>query len=158
MTLPEKKNTIRAVYVPVRKANNQKIGWLAVPYPEAGVTSIFAASDFLGTLLNVYVFLLLVAGGLAFFVANSVTKPLVRLMDNLRKIKLGKKNEQLTWDQQDEIGSLIHEYNKMIDQLEESTALLVKSEREGAWRDMAQQVAHEIKKSAYPDEAEHPIS
>lgn len=92
-----------------------------------------------------YVFLLLVAGGLAFFVANSVTKPLVRLMDNLRKIKLGKKNEQLTWDQQDEIGSLIHEYNKMIDQLEESTALLVKSEREGAWRDMAQQVAHEIK-------------
>ena len=144
------KNTIRAVYVPVRKANNQKIGWLAVPYPEAGVTSIFAASDFLGTLLNVYVFLLLVAGGLAFFVANSVTKPLVRLMDNLRKIKLGKKNEQLTWDQQDEIGSLIHEYNKMIDQLEESTALLVKSEREGAWRDMAQQVAHEIKNPLTP--------
>lgn len=148
--LTSDKNSIRAVYVPVRKTNNQKSGWLAVPYLEADVTSIFAASDFLGTLLNVYVLLLLIAGGLAFFVANSVTKPLVRLMDNLRKIKLGKKNEQLTWDQQDEIGSLIHEYNKMIDQLEESTALLVKSEREGAWRDMAQQVAHEIKNPLTP--------
>lgn len=143
-------SSIREAYVPVRQGREDQPAWLAVPYSEANTTSFFAASDLLGTLLNVYVFLLLVAGGLAFFVANSVTKPLVRLVENLRQIKLGKKNEQLQWDRQDEIGSLINEYNNMIGKLEESTDLLVKSEREGAWRDMAQQVAHEIKNPLTP--------
>lgn len=143
-------SSIREAYVPVRQGRGDQPAWLEVPYSEANMTSFFAASDLLGTLLNVYVFLLLVAGGLAFFVANSVTKPLVRLVENLRQIKLGKKNEQLQWDRQDEIGSLINEYNNMIGKLEESTDLLVKSEREGAWRDMAQQVAHEIKNPLTP--------
>ncbi|HMT77454.1 MAG: GHKL domain-containing protein [Saprospiraceae bacterium] len=143
-------NYIKAVYVRLRQGDEERSAWLSIPYSEGNTNTFFAASDFLGTLLNVYIFLLLVAGGIAYFVANSVTKPLVRLMENLRQIKLGKKNEQLKWEQQDEIGTLIYEYNNMITQLEESTDLIIKSEREGAWRDMAQQVAHEIKNPLTP--------
>ncbi len=143
-------NYIKAAYVRLRQGDDERSAWLSVPYSEGNTNTFFAASDFLGTLLNVYIFLLLVAGGIAYFVANSVTKPLVRLMENLRQIKLGKKNEQLKWEQQDEIGTLIYEYNNMITQLEESTDLIIKSEREGAWRDMAQQVAHEIKNPLTP--------
>ncbi|MCO6459928.1 MAG: GHKL domain-containing protein [Saprospiraceae bacterium] len=148
--LSSDKRSIRAAYVRLNRSADFNPAWIAVPYSEANTSSFFAASDFLGTLLNVYIFLLLVAGGIAYFVANSVTKPLVRLMENLKQIKLGKKNEQLQWEQQDEIGTLIYEYNNMINQLEESADLLVKSEREGAWRDMAQQVAHEIKNPLTP--------
>ena len=146
---PESKSIDKA-YLPVKNGNQVRIGWLEVPYTNGSSTNYFAVSDFLGTLLNVYVFLLLVAGAIAIGVANSITKPLVRLVDKLKLIKLDKKNEPLQWSQHDEIGSLIMEYNNMIEKLEESATLLVKSEREGAWRDMAQQVAHEIKNPLTP--------
>lgn len=38
----------------------------------------------------------------------------------------------------------------MVDQLDESVALLAKSERDSAWREMARQVAHEIKNPLTP--------
>lgn len=50
----------------------------------------------------------------------------------------------------DEIGMLVEQYNTMIDYLEESYRQLARSEREGAWREMARQVAHEIKNPLTP--------
>ena len=142
--------SIDKAYVPIKNGSQSKVAWLEVPFSAGSNQSYFAVSDFLGTLLNVYVFLLLVAGAIAIGVANSITRPLVNLVEKLKLIKLDKKNEPLQWSQQDEIGSLIKEYNNMIDKLEQSAILLIKSEREGAWRDMAQQVAHEIKNPLTP--------
>jgi nitrogen fixation/metabolism regulation signal transduction histidine kinase len=68
----------------------------------------------------------------------------------MSKVKLEKSNERISWKQKDEIGSLIAEYNRMIDQLAESAAQLARSERESAWREMARQVAHEIKNPLTP--------
>ncbi len=145
-----KSNSIDKAFLPIKNGKQVKVAWLEVPYTANNNVSYFAVSDFLGTLLNVYVFLLLVAGAIGIAVANSITRPLVNLVDKLKQIKLDKKNEPLQWSNQDEIGSLIMEYNNMIEKLEQSAILLVKSEREGAWRDMAQQVAHEIKNPLTP--------
>ena len=49
-----------------------------------------------------------------------------------------------------EVSILIDSYNSMIDDLEESAIKLAKSERETAWREMAKQVAHEIKNPLTP--------
>jgi nitrogen fixation/metabolism regulation signal transduction histidine kinase len=49
-----------------------------------------------------------------------------------------------------EVSILIDSYNTMIDDLEESAVKLAKSERETAWREMAKQVAHEIKNPLTP--------
>lgn len=68
----------------------------------------------------------------------------------MKEIKLGKVNEAIVWNRDDEIGELVQEYNKMVNKLEESASLLAKSEREGAWREMARQVAHEIKNPLTP--------
>src|SRR5690606_41613368 len=57
----------------------------------------------------------------------------------------GKPTETLYWDRNDEIGTLIKEYNYMLVKLEENAVQLRNKERETAWREMAQQVAHEIK-------------
>ena len=65
-------------------------------------------------------------------------------------LKLGKKNELIEWNRNDEIGSLVNEYNKMILQLENSAEKLAQNERESAWREMAKQVAHEIKNPLTP--------
>ncbi|MCK7528788.1 MAG: ATP-binding protein [Ignavibacteriales bacterium] len=50
----------------------------------------------------------------------------------------------------DEIGSLIKEYNRMVEELSENAKKLAKSERESAWREMAKQIAHEIKNPLTP--------
>jgi nitrogen fixation/metabolism regulation signal transduction histidine kinase len=68
----------------------------------------------------------------------------------MRDINLQKINQEIEWKRKDEIGELVKEYNKMVHKLDESAEALAKSEREGAWRQMARQVAHEIKNPLTP--------
>ncbi len=79
-----------------------------------------------------------------------ITKPLRIVQQQLAKISFAKKNEPILWQTNDEIGQLVNEYNQMLLKLEESAGLLAKSERESAWREMAKQVAHEIKNPLTP--------
>ncbi|MBK7874072.1 MAG: hypothetical protein IPJ74_27205 [Saprospiraceae bacterium] len=106
-------------------------------------------SNFIDWLVKSYAFLLLAIGVLAIAIANSITRPIVRIGEKLKILQLGK-NEPILWRSQDEIGELIAEYNRMIAKLEDSTEQLKQSERERAWREMAKQVAHEIKNPLTP--------
>ena len=106
--------------------------------------------DFLSTILNAYIFLFLIAGAIAITIANSITQPLSILAEKLKKFKLGKTNELLEWKSNDEIGTLIHDYNNLTKELDRSAGLLAKTERDMAWREMAKQVAHEIKNPLTP--------
>ncbi|MBK9721083.1 MAG: HAMP domain-containing histidine kinase [Saprospiraceae bacterium] len=131
--------------------NNKRIGVLQM---EAIASQQYKATDrlanLINTLLNIYVFLFLIAASLATVLANSITSPLVNLGNKIRQIRLGKSNEKLEWGGQDEIGELIQNYNQMVGQLDESAQLLAKTERDMAWREMAKQVAHEIKNPLTP--------
>ena len=139
----------RSAYVPLHDPKENVIGYIGLPYYTKDRSLRSDVYDFMGTLLNVYVFLLLLAGAIAIAVANSITSPITSIGEKLKGLKLGK-NEPLEWNSQDELGVLIAEYNSMIQKLEKSTELLKKSEREGAWREMAKQVAHEIKNPLTP--------
>jgi nitrogen fixation/metabolism regulation signal transduction histidine kinase len=98
--------------------------------------------------LNAIIFVL--AGVIAVLLTNRITYSLTLIGNKMRDINLGKFNEEIAWDTRDEIGALVNEYNKMVSKLEESAQALAKSEREGAWREMARQVAHEIKNPLTP--------
>ncbi|MCI0619118.1 ATP-binding protein, partial [bacterium] len=87
---------------------------------------------------------------IAIIISDHVTRPLKLIREKLSNIKLGKANEPIEWKNRDEIGSLVNEYNRMINELQKSAELLAKSEREFAWREMAKQVAHEIKNPLTP--------
>ncbi len=138
-----------SAYIPLNDPNGEVIAYLGLPYYDEQRQLESDVSGFMGALLNVYVFLLLIAGGLAIAVANSITKPISDLGDSLKRLKLGR-NEPLKWESKDELGDLIAQYNRMIKKLEESTELLAQSERDSAWREMAKQVAHEIKNPLTP--------
>ncbi|MDX1909917.1 MAG: HAMP domain-containing sensor histidine kinase [Saprospiraceae bacterium] len=125
----------------------QTLGYLAAPYPaDTGKTGP-EVSDFIGMLASLYVFLLLVAYAVTFILARSVTRPVSLLSEKVQVLRLEDKNEPLNYsgDSDDEISQLIGQYNHMVEKLEASKAQLVKLEREGAWREMARQVAHDIK-------------
>lgn len=139
----------KSAFVPLHNEDRDIIAYLGLPYYSKDRNLRRDIFDFMGTLLNVYVFLLLIAGVIAIAVANSITQPITKIGEKLRRFKLGG-NEPLEWNNQDELGDLISEYNQMIRKLEESTEKLKLSEREGAWREMAKQVAHEIKNPLTP--------
>jgi nitrogen fixation/metabolism regulation signal transduction histidine kinase len=79
-----------------------------------------------------------------------MTQPLRIIQERMSKVKFGKRNEQIEWRGKDEIGDLITEYNRMVAELTDSAQKLAQSERESAWREMAKQVAHEIKNPLTP--------
>jgi signal transduction histidine kinase len=106
--------------------------------------------QFLVAIINVFVLLLAISIILAIVMSNWVTKPLRLLQTNLSLIKFGKKNQIINYDKNDEIGALVKEYNNKLKELEQTADQLARSERESAWRDMAKQVAHEIKNPLTP--------
>lgn len=139
-----------ATYAPLRNAEGNTMAYLGIPYFERAKDINEEVSGFLVALMNVYVFLLVCAAALAYFISNSVTRPLTIISEKLRILNLNKKNEPIEWKSKDEIGVLISEYNKMITELEKSAQKLARSERESAWREMAKQIAHEIKNPLTP--------
>lgn len=139
-----------SAYVPVLDDAGETMFYLNLPYFATEQNLRAEISSFMVTLVNVYVLLLILAGVIAFFVSKSITSPLATIAGKFKGIKLGKANEPIHWTHDDEIGLLVAEYNKMLQELENSAGLLAKSERESAWRDMAKQVAHEIKNPLTP--------
>jgi nitrogen fixation/metabolism regulation signal transduction histidine kinase len=88
--------------------------------------------------------------GLAVFISGRLTSPLSMLSEGLASVELGKKSEHLEYKGSDEIGEMVKQYNRMVDELDESAEKLADSEREYAWREMAKQIAHEIKNPLTP--------
>ncbi len=100
---------------------------------------------------QVYSFMLILSGLLAYFLSSYITKSLKTISDKLIKTQLTKNNEKIELEaSSQEIELLIEAYNSMVDKLEESAVKLAQSEREQAWREMAKQVAHEIKNPLTP--------
>ncbi len=139
-----------SAYIPLRNNNNKLIGYLNLPYFARQTSLKQEISTFLVAFTNIYAILTALAVMFALLISNYITRPLKLISEKLGKVKLGKKNEKIDWHRQDEIGALIAEYNRMIDVLAESAELLARSERESAWREMAKQVAHEIKNPLTP--------
>ena len=139
-----------SVYVPLLGENQRVLGYLNIPYLNSQLELNQEISGFLATLINLNAFIFLLAGAIAFFLTNRITAPLSLIASTMQKMSLGTKNEVIRWNSYDEIGILIKEYNTMVQKLEESAASLARSEREGAWREMARQVAHEIKNPLTP--------
>ncbi len=139
-----------SLYKPVFNKAGDLIGYMNLPYFARQSDLEEGLSDYITTLLNVYVVLFLVSLFTGLIVTAYVTKPLRIVQQQLAKISLGKRNEPIGWESNDEIGRLVNEYNLMLVKLEQSADLLAKSEREGAWQEMAKQVAHEIKNPLTP--------
>jgi len=139
----------KAAYVPVRNSN-QTIAYLQLPYFSNEADYKERIGSLLNIMINVYALIFIAIGLFAVIIARQITAPLSFIQFSLSKTSYGKKNEPIRWDRNDEIGALVKEYNKMIAALENSAQKLAQSERESAWREMAKQVAHEIKNPLTP--------
>jgi signal transduction histidine kinase len=139
-----------SAYAPFYNEEDRLLGYLNLPYfskqneLEAEISTVVVA------LLNIYILLIVLSVLVTYLISNRITHPLTLLQAKLSRVELGRKNEMLEWKDNDEIGGLIAQYNRMILELGESAQRLAESERESAWREMAKQVAHEIKNPLTP--------
>ena len=139
-----------SAYRPIINNFGDYLGVINLPYFIRQDNYSQEISTFIVAFINLYVLLFLASIIAAVFIANQITRPLVVIQENLQKMQLGKRNEPIHYNRQDEIGSLVKEYNKKVDELAISADLLARSERESAWREMAKQIAHEIKNPLTP--------
>ena len=105
---------------------------------------------FLVSIVNVFMLLLAISVILAIFISNWVTAPLRLLQESFAGVRFGEHNQKIDYRKNDEIGALVQDYNKKLEELEFAAERLAQSERESAWREMAKQVAHEIKNPLTP--------
>jgi signal transduction histidine kinase len=139
-----------SAYFPMKDQNGAVVAYVNLPYFAKQSDLQKEISSFLVALINVYVLLFALSVLAAIFISNYLTHPLRLIQEKMRQVKLGRKSDQIEWKSKDEIGSLVGEYNRMITELAASAELLAQSERESAWREMAKQVAHEIKNPLTP--------
>ncbi|HUB59268.1 MAG TPA: HAMP domain-containing sensor histidine kinase [Puia sp.] len=139
-----------SIYRPLRDDQGNAFAYLNIPSFTTQDELNEEISNFLVTIINLNAFIFLIAGTIALFLTNRITSSFLLISQKMQEVNLGKTNEEIQWKRNDEIGGLVKEYNKMVKKLEESAAALAKSEREGAWREMARQVAHEIKNPLTP--------
>jgi signal transduction histidine kinase len=141
----------RSSYSQIKDDKFKPLGILNLPYLEDDGFYENELNSFLIRLGQVYSFMLIVAFGLAYFLSTYITKSLKTISDKLSETSLNQKNEKIMLEASSkEINLLIKAYNAMVDELEVSAIKLAQGEREEAWREMAKQVAHEIKNPLTP--------
>lgn len=145
-------NNFRSSYSYITDNKFKNIGILYLPYLENDDFMNYELREFMYRLAGVYIVMFLISIALAYFLARYITKSLSNIKERITAFNIAKRNQKIEIDAagSDEINALIHSYNNMVDELEESAVKLATSEREQAWREMAKQVAHEIKNPLTP--------
>jgi nitrogen fixation/metabolism regulation signal transduction histidine kinase len=142
---------IETSYTYILDAISNKIGILKLEFNQDNTTQEYELQVFLTRLILVYLFMFLIAIMLAYFLSSYITRSIKSITDKMKRTRLNERYEKIVLSSASaEIGILVEGYNNMIDELEESAVKLATSEREQAWREMAKQVAHEIKNPLTP--------
>ncbi|HEY6192135.1 MAG TPA: ATP-binding protein [Bacteroidota bacterium] len=137
-------------YRPIVAENGSIIGVVAVPtlYRQAEVNAELSRRDvYLYGAYAVALAFALVAGT-AF--AGQISAPIRRLKRATQQVARGTLDVDLEGEGRDEMGDLEQAFGEMVRDLKLAQAQMIKAQRELAWREMAKQIAHEIKNPLTP--------
>lgn len=141
----------QSVYTILNDNQFKPLAILYLPYLQDDGMHQKDLNDFLMKLGEVYLLMLALAILLSYFLSKYITKSLKIVSEKIIATRLDKRNQKIELENaSEEIYALVAAYNSMIDELEESAVKLATGEREQAWREMAKQVAHEIKNPLTP--------
>jgi len=139
-----------SIYSPFRNRQGELSAYVNIPYFASTRGLKQEISSFLVALINLNTFVFLIGGIISVLLTQRLTRSFTWIGRKMLEISLSKHNQEIVWHRKDEIGVLVAQYNRMVRKLEESATALARTEREGAWREMARQVAHEIKNPLTP--------
>ncbi|WP_114783370.1 sensor histidine kinase [Botryobacter ruber] len=144
--------TFNSIYLPLRdsESSGQIAGFIGIPFFDSEKQLEIKLIELITTTMNIFTVMFIMFMVLTFFASRALTVPLRMLANKLKRTSLTGKNEMLAYEGADEIGMLVNEYNRMLLTLEQNKVDLATREKEAAWREMARQVAHEIKNPLTP--------
>ncbi|MCR5014291.1 MAG: hypothetical protein K6A28_05925, partial [Bacteroidales bacterium] len=139
-----------SAYISILDRLGNTMAYLNIPYfsVRSGLQS--EVLNFILIYSNIILFFALLILFAILFLTRRVTNPLIQLQDKMAQVDITKSNELLDWKSDDEIGTLVKQYNQLVVELEKSAMELRRTTTESAWRSAARQVAHEIKNSLTP--------
>ncbi len=126
------------------------LGILAIPYFQSQRSLEAMQITILSNILIIFTLLFLLLLIISFVASSWLTQPLAIITQKIGRVSLTESNQPIEWPADDEIGRLVREYNQMLVKLSESKSELERTQRERTWREIAQQVAHEIKNPLTP--------
>ena len=139
-----------AAYTDLLNGDYLQIGYISIPQYFSQTEINAKIEQFLGAIIQIYLIIIIFSIILILIAGRQLAEPLRQLESKMKSMRLGGKNEKVEYKSKDEIGQLVEQYNRTVDELEKSTQLLLASERETAWKTMARQVAHEINNPLTP--------
>lgn len=139
-----------AAYTDFYNGDYVQLGYIAVPLFISAEEIANEINKLLSRLVPIYLTVLILSIILSVLLGKQIASPINMMVKTLNKFSLDQQNEKISYQPKDEIGLLVNEYNRLVDQLQESAELLAKSERENAWKTMARQIAHEINNPLTP--------
>jgi len=147
----EQKGEVRylAAFTEFINGSNMPIGYIGIPFLISETDLAREVDQIMSRLLPPFIIMLILTLVVAYWIAQAVTRPVRSMIDKMQHFALGQDNH-LNYGHNDEFGELVNRYNLLVDELEQTTRRLLHSEREGAWRTMARQIAHEINNPLTP--------
>lgn len=139
-----------SMYAPLYHTNGEPAAYIQIPYFSGQTDVARDTTAIVAAIINLYLLLILGAVFVSYAFSNQITRPLALVGEKISRLDVTQKPDHIQYTSNDELGLLVQAYNKMADDLNESTRRLAQSEREQAWREMAQQIAHEIKNPLTP--------
>ena len=141
----------RSSFSYIMDVNNRPIWILNLPYLDDDKLNAYEIRSFIINIAQVYVLLFVLAIIISYFVSSYITNPISELVKKMRQMRIDKSNKKIRTNvSSKEMFTLVSSYNNMVDQIDDNVKKLSKSQRELAWREMAKQVAHEIKNPLTP--------
>jgi len=146
------KEEYKSIYETILNNNGDIIGYTnLLRYQNKQKENVdYRQTQFLTKVMSICTVIIILIVIFSIIFIRHLTHPLLKVTESLSKIKLGEELKKIKWDKDDELGELVSTYNILIDRLQMSAELLEKSSQEVAWKDMARQVAHEIKNPLTP--------
>ena len=144
-------NSFQSIYAPLYNIDGDLVAIANIPHVTGQSQFQQEGAIILASIINLYLVILIASILISLMMADSISKPLTRIRSFMERLPRSNKKEHLAYREgNDELGMLVAAYNRMVDELDESTRRLARTERETAWKEMARQIAHEIKNPLTP--------
>lgn len=124
--------------------------YLNIPYFDKTEELNRKTTNLLGFIISILMLSVILVAIITVYISHYLTSPLKLIQERILHFELGNENEPIEYQQQDEIGAIVKAYNQMLEKLKASEKRLAQNERDLAWKQMARQVAHEIKNPLTP--------
>ena len=142
---------LRESYSLILDSKNEPIWILNFPYVDDDKLNVYELRSFILNIVQVYILLFVLAIIISYFVSSYITNPISEIVYKMKQMRIDKLNKKINLDVTSrEMFTLVSSYNNMVDQIDHNIKQISKSQRELAWREMAKQVAHEIKNPLTP--------